>query len=119
MGELSAMLGNSLAVTGGLFVASIIALAYMLPKLLNGFKGDQLNGNVLERLKAMEEHALVQDRKMILQDDKIHRYAVKVTKLIVIIIRLEALLMANSVNIPNELLDEIAKLKEEAEKDTK
>ncbi len=116
MNELSDVLGKSVALTGGALAAAVIALAYILPKLLNGFKGDQLNGNVLERLKAMEDHAAVQDRKMILQDDKIHRYAIKVTKLIIISIRLEGLLVANEIEIPPDLITEIDKLKNETER---
>lgn len=117
MFELTDVLGKSVALTGGALAAAVIALAYVLPKLLNGFKGDQLNGNVLERLKAMEDHAAVQDRKMIVQDDKIHRYAIKVTKLIIISMRLEGLLMANNITIPPDLIAEIARLKNETEKE--
>ncbi len=117
MSELTDMLGKGAGLTGGFLVAAVLALAYMLPKLLNGFKGDQLNGNVLERLKAMEDHATLQDKAMIRQDDKIHRYAVKVTKLVVIIIRLEALLMADKVTIPGDLVQEIAILKDDTERE--
>ena len=63
----------------------------------------------------MEEHAAVQDRQMVVQSDKIHRYAVRVTKLTVIIIRLDALI-GDKVSIPKDLLEEIAALKEESEK---
>lgn len=104
-------------VTGwGGAVAALLALLYAFPKLKNGLVGDKLDGKVLERLADMEAHAALQDRKMIIQDDKIHRYAVRVTKLTVIILRLDGLI-DNKVAIPKDLQDEIASLKnEEVEK---
>lgn len=104
---------GSLATIAAALTVFLAALAAWLPKIMNGIKGDNLNGNVLDRLKAMEEHAAMQDRKSVIQDVKIHRFAVKVTKLVVVVIRLEGLLVANKVEIPQDLIDEIVKLKED------
>ena len=100
------------ALGGGL--AAALAALYAFPKLKNSFTGDRLDGDVLNRLKVMEEHAAVQDRQMLVQNDKIHRYAVRVTKLTVIIIRLDGLI-GDKVSLPRDLLDEIAALKAESE----
>lgn len=93
--------------------AILVGLAAWLPKILNGMKLDGLNGNVLERLKAMEEHAAVQDRKSVIQDVKIHRGAVKVTKLVVIVIRLQGLLVTNNISIPQDLVDDIIEVQKD------
>jgi hypothetical protein len=102
---------STLKTTGGLLIAALVTLAAVGPKLLNMFKGDSLNGSVLDRLSAMEKHAQVQDRRAIAQDDKIHRFAVKVTKLVVVMIRLEGLLQKYEINIPQDLIDEMLVLK--------
>lgn len=99
--------GGGLAAIGVTLTALLVGLAAWLPKLLNGVKLDGLNGDVLTRLKAMEEHAALQDRKSVIQDVKIHRGAVKVTKLVVIVIRLQALLVTNNIDIPQDLVDDI------------
>lgn len=101
----------ALKTIGGSLVAGLLVLAVLGPKLLNMFKGDSLNGSVLDRLLAMENHAKVQDRRAIVQDDKLHRFAVKVTKLVVVIIRLESLLQQNEIEIPQDLIDDIIVLR--------
>lgn len=95
----------------GVLAAAAVALVTFLPKLRNGMKTDQLDGDVLTRLTKMEKHAAVQDRKSELQDRKIHRYSVKLTRLVVVVIRLEGLLVANAVVIPPDLAEEISWLK--------
>ena len=99
----------------GSIIAALLTIAAILPRILNAIKGEGLTGSVLDRLKAMEEHAKIQDRRAIVQDDKIHRYAVKVTKLVVLMIRLEALLLANKVDIPQDVIDEMFNLKTETD----
>lgn len=102
------------AATGiGGAIAALVAAFYAFPKLKNGLTGDRLDGSVLDRLKAMEDHAAVQDRQIVVQSDKIHRYAVLVTKLTVIIIRLDGLI-GDKVALPKDLLEKIAALKAES-----
>ena len=99
----------------GSIIAALLTIAAILPRVLNAVKGEGITGSVLDRLKAMETHAAVQDRRAVVQDDKIHRYAVKVTKLVVLMIRLEALLLANTVEIPQDIIDEMFILKAETD----
>lgn len=97
------LLGATAAIATGL-----IALAALLPKLLNAYKGDQLTGNVLDRIRDLELKSDGQDRK-------IHRAAVRVTKLVVVVIRLEALLVDNHISIPQDLVSEIQSLRKDTE----
>jgi hypothetical protein len=89
---------------------ALVALAAWIPKLLNGIKGDNLTGNVLDRVKDLEAKS---DK----QDAKIHKFAVKVTKLVVVVIRLEALLKDNNIPIPLDLMTEVQKLRLDPEED--
>ncbi len=106
-------LGKLLASSGPIGVAAAIATALLglaagLPKLLNSYKGDQLAGNVLDRIRDLELKSDVQDRK-------IHKAAVRVTKLVVVVIRLEALLIDNHIAIPQDLVSEIQSLRRDTE----
>lgn len=104
---------DALKSTGGIIVAALLVVSVVGPKLLNMFKGDSLNSSVLDRLKAMEEHARVQDRWAIMQDDKIHRFMIKVTKLEVVMIRLEGLLQKHEIEIPQDLVDDMVELRKD------
>ena len=104
---------DDLKTIGGSIVAGLLTLSVVGPKLLNMFKGDTLNGSVLDRLKSMEAHAALQDRRAIIQDDKIHRFAVKVTKLVVVMIRLEGLLQQHAIEIPQDLIDDMVDLRKD------
>ncbi len=111
-------LGKGAGSALGVAAAALLAMVTFLPKLRNGMKTDQLDGDVLTRLTNMEKHANAQDRRMVHQDRKIHRYAVRLTRLVVVVIRLEGLLVANSVVIPPDLVEEIYKLKDDEESDS-
>ena len=97
----------------GVMAASLLALVTFFPKLRNGLRGDKLDGDVLTRLSTMEAHARAQDREMAEQDLRIHRNAVKFTRLVVVVIRLQGLLAAKAIEIPPDLVREIAKLLED------
>ena len=101
---------NDFKEAAGYVIASLFAVATGLPKLLNYIKGEGLNGSVLDRLKAMEDHAAEQDKK-------IHRFAVRTTKLCVALIRLESLLIENKIPIPDDLRSYLADIKRDAEGD--
>lgn len=101
----------------GVTAAALLALVTFFPKLRNGLKGDKLDGDVMTRLASMEVHARAQDREMALQDLRIHKYAVKFTRLVVVVIRLQGLLAANAVQVPPDLVKEIARLLEEPDDD--
>jgi hypothetical protein len=101
--------GGPLGVTSVIAIA-LIALAALIPKLLNSFKGDMIQGNILDRLKSLEQGAAS-------QEIKVHKFAVKVTKLVVVVIRLEALLKDNNIPIPADLMEEVQMLRKEPEED--
>ena len=98
--------------TSGVIALALVALAALIPKLLNSIKGDNITGNVLDRLKSLELGAAT-------QEIKVHKFAVKVTKLVVVVIRLEALLVENKIEIPADLMKDIADLKKDPEPDDK
>lgn len=106
---------GSLATIAGVLIILLIVISTYLPKMMNAFRSDKLDGNILDRLEKMEKHANAQVRKNESQDDKIHKFAVKVTKLVVVMIRLESLLMFHNIPIPQDLQDEINELKNDPE----
>ena len=111
MDEIGKMLAGSGPVSFAVAIAlALIGLAAGIPKLLNNFKAEQLSGNVLDRIRELE-------KKSDEQDKKIHKFAIKVTKLAVVVIRLEALLSDNKISIPPDLMAEIQALQRDPEND--
>lgn len=102
---------TNLAVVASAITLAIILLAATLPRVLNSIRSDRLEGNVLKRLQDLET-------KSVAQDAKIHRYAVRVTKLTVLVLRLQALLVNNKIDLPQDIIDEIVELIKETEDDT-
>ena len=102
--------GASLAVVASSITLAFIIVALTLPKILNSVKSDRLDGNVLKRVQDLET-------KAVSQDAKIHRYAVRVTKLTVLVLKLHALLIENKVQLTQEVIDEILYLTKESESD--
>ena len=96
--------------TAAVIALALVSLAALIPKLLNSIKSDQLTTNVLDRIKGLEEKADA-------QDVKIHKFAVKVTKLVVVVIKLEALLKENNIPIPPDLMHEMSELRKDPEVD--
>lgn len=90
------------------FVSAVIGIAVFLPKLVNGWKGDKNGGNVLDRLSALEIKAAAQDAK-------IHRQAVRITKLVVLVIELKGLIDRTGVPIPSDLKAKIQELTKDEE----
>lgn len=87
---------------------ALIGLAVYLPKISNSIKQDSLNGNVLDRLKALEDKSVVQDKK-------IHKQAVRITKLVMLVIKLEGLIARSGTRLPQDVIDEIAELTQDLE----
>ena len=82
--------------TAAMLAAAALAIAALLPKLLNNMKATQFDSDLLERLGKM--------------DKKIHKTSVKVTRLAIVVTELNALLIINGVAVPQRLKDEIAHL---------
>lgn len=102
--------GTDIAMIAAAITLGIVVIAVTLPRILNSIKRDQLDGNVLTRLQNLET-------KAVSQDAKIHRYAVRVTKLAVLVFKLHGLLVSNKVDIPQDLVDEIVELTKEMKDD--
>lgn len=102
--------GSNLAMIAAALTLGTVVIAVTLPRILNSIKRDQLDGNVLTRLQNLETKAVAQDAK-------IHRYAVRVTKLAVLVFKLHGLLVSNKVDIPQDLVDEIVDLTKEMKED--
>lgn len=102
MDELKAF-SNSTGGTWAALVSAVVGIAVFVPKLLNAVKGDINNGNVLDRLTNLEKKADIQDRK-------IHKQAVRITKLVMLVIKLEALIVRSGVQIEQSLAEEIEQL---------
>jgi hypothetical protein len=92
---------SKIGLTAAGVATALIALGMSVPKLLNGYKTDRIDSNLLERLDKM--------------DEKIHTQAVRITRLTVLIIRLEALLIAHKIDIPVELRQELDEISKEQE----
>lgn len=103
--------GTSVAIVAASITLAVVIIAITLPKILNSIKSDRIDGNVLTRLQNLEIKAIAQDAK-------IHRYAVRVTRLSVLVLRMQALLVAAKVPIPQDMAEEIAELTAEIEEDT-
>lgn len=88
--------------------AALIGLAVYLPKISNGIKQDGINGNVLDRLAALEKTTAVQDKK-------IHKASVRITKLVMLVIKLEALIARSGTQLSQDVIDEIAELTKDLE----
>ena len=74
--------GSSLAGIAASITMALVGLAVTLPKILNSIRADRLDGNVLVRLQALEGKAK--------QDEKIHRHAIRITKLCMLLLKFHA-----------------------------
>lgn len=102
--------GSSLAIVAASITLAIVIIAVSLPKILNSIKSDRIDGNVLTRLQNLETKAIAQDAK-------IHRYAVRTTRLTVLVLRLHALLINHKIDLTQDIIDEIVELTKEAKED--
>lgn len=94
---------NSVAGWGSAIAAAIIGIAVYLPKILNTVKSDKVDGNVLDRLLAHEKRMNEMDRL-------IHAQQIKLTRLQVLIIKLEGLIAGAGLTIHDALREEIDEL---------
>lgn len=116
---------NDLLALGTALAAAIISLATLLPKLLATFKKDKLDGAVASTQHSMvdglqhsyekqldnlsERHDKLEERVGCM-DDTIHAQAIKVTRLIVVVIHMNGLLDQHSISIPSHIKNEIDNL---------
>lgn len=110
LGDTAGSLGSNLAIIVAAVALALITLAMTLPKVFNSMKTDGLNSNVLTRLQAIEE-------KSAKQDEKIHRHAVRITKLSMLLLKFHGLLVRNNVPIPQDMIDEMVELTKNIEEE--
>lgn len=102
--------GSSLAGIAASITMALVGLAVTLPKILNSIRADRLDGNVLVRLQALEEGKAK-------QDEKIHRHAIRITKLCMLLLKFHGLLVRNNIEIPKDMIDEMVELTREMRDD--
>lgn len=105
MNELLSLLPSGTATTASALVIAMIAIATYLPKLLNSIKSDKIDGSVLERIAKHEERMNDMDRT-------IHRQAIKLTRLTVVLLHVKMLLNQHKVPVPEHLQKEMDELTE-------
>lgn len=111
---------------GGLGTVIMLVL-YFGPKLATYFKRDSLDRDVAnaqiimvdgmaesyaKKFRTQEDWQSKTDARLAEMDTKIHNYAVKVTRLTVVMLKLEALLEQNGIPIDQVLAEEVRVLKE-------
>lgn len=102
--------GTDLAMVAAAITMAVVIIAVTLPKILNSIRSDKIDGNVLARLQKLED-------KSAKQDEKIHRHAVRITKLSMLLLQFHGLLVSNSVPIPQWMVDEMVELTKEIKDD--
>lgn len=90
---------------GSALAIAAIAVAAHLPKILNSIKSDKIDGSVLDRIAKHEERMNEMDRT-------IHRQAIKLTRLTLVLMHVKVLLNSHSVPVPEHLQQEMDELTE-------
>ena len=83
--------------------AAVLAFFNYFPKFKNGMRSDGIDGQIMSRF---ERH----ENRMNGMDLRLHRQQVKITRLQVLIIQMEGLLVANGVKVPENVKTEIREL---------
>ena len=106
---------GTVATVGGGAMGVVALLAYQFQRFMNRHKADKIDGNLLDQLTAKfnAQHLInvAQDEKIEAQDEKIHGFAIRITKLTVLVIRLEGLLVVHNIEVPEDLKADITDLK--------
>lgn len=125
---------NDLLTIGTALAAAVISLAALLPKLLANFKKDKLDGAVAsthtsmvdgiqssyeKQLNNLSERFNKLDAKVQGMDNTIHTQAIKITRLMVVLIHMQGLLEDASVPIPKHIQVEIDNLTTPSDQDPK
>lgn len=103
MNDFFKQIGDSFVAVGAAIALAVFGAFTAMPKILNTIKSDKIDGNVLDRIKRHEE-------RMNEMDKTIHMQQIKLTRLQVLVIRLEGLIAHAGVHIHDELRSEIAAL---------
>lgn len=127
-------MNNDLLTIGTALAAAVISIAALLPKLLANFKKDKLDGAVAsthhsmvdgiqssyeKQLNNLSDRFNKLDTKVQGMDSTIHNQAIKITRLIVVLIHMQGLLEDASVPIPKHIQEEINNLTSPPEHEAK
>ena len=113
---------NDLLTIGTALAAAIITIATIIPRILANLKRDSLDSKVAgtqmnivdglqtsyeKQIDTLDERMAKMEERIDAMDLTIHTQAIKITRLIVVVIHMRALLVANAVPIPSNIQEEI------------
>ena len=113
---------NDLLTIGTALAAAIITIATIIPRILANLKRDSLDSKVADtqmnivdglqtsyekQIDTLDERMAKMEERIDAMDLTIHTQAIKITRLIVVVIHMRALLVANAVPIPSNIQEEI------------
>lgn len=109
MGEIPAEVMSTAYIKGGGLAAALLAFAMYLPKFLNNFRADKIEGNVLVRLSEAEQ-------KIIQLSNAIHAHAIDLTLAQTLLLKVYHSMQDNGHDIPEELAEYIDEMMAERKK---
>ena len=113
---------NDLLSIGTALAAAVITIAAIIPRILANLKRDKLDGMVAgtqmnivdgiqnsyeKQIETMDERMTKMEDRIDAMDLTIHNQAIKITRLIVVVIHMRGLLQSASVPIPANIQEEI------------
>lgn len=103
MDEVLASISKNTQATGGYILAVLVGLALGFQKLLNNWKGDKIDSGILDRLANAE-------KRMANMEITQQKQALKLTRLQVLVIKLEGYIAAGGMKVPDDIKEEIEEL---------
>lgn len=113
---------NDLLSIGTALAAAIITIAAIIPRILASLKRDKLDEKVAEtqmgivdgiqtsyekQIDTLDDRMAKMEERIDAMDLTIHNQAIKITRLIVVVIHMRGLLVSNSIPIPANIQEEI------------
>lgn len=113
---------NDLLTIGTALAAAIITIATIIPRILANLKRDNLDGKFAgtqmdivdglqtsyeKQIELLDDRMIKMEERVDSMDMTIHTQAIKITRLIVVVIHMRGLLVSNSVPIPENIQTEI------------
>ena len=113
---------NDLLTIGTALAAAIITIATIIPRILANLKRDNLDGKFAgtqmdivdglqtsyeKQIELLDDRMIKMEERVDSMDMTIHTQAIKITRLIVVVIHMRGLLVSNAVPIPENIQTEI------------
>ena len=95
------------------FFSILVMLAVFGPRFMNSRKEDQVEGNVLNQLQQMTEQMESLRNRVNGMDAMIHRQQIRLTRLQVLVIQMNGLLVSNGIKMPDYMQAELKELTED------